>query len=154
MSLHAIKQALHIACYAATKSEANLDILINAAWQTHKNIYLPVIQPNKQMYFAYYTSNSTLKQNKIGINEPTESPQAIQLDVIICPLVAFDESGNRVGQGAGFYDRYSKANKNITTQSIWIGAAFECQKTNHIPHDNWDKKLNYIVTEKSIYKTF
>jgi 5-formyltetrahydrofolate cyclo-ligase len=70
------------------------------------------------------------------------------LDLIIVPLVAFDESCNRIGMGGGYYDRflknYPKARK--------VGLAYELQKVSHVPVEQHDVRLDQIVTEKSVYK--
>ena len=69
--------------------------------------------------------------------------------MILVPLVAFDKFKNRIGYGKGFYDRFFNKfsnRKNILS----VGIAFDFQKTNIIPKEKHDKKLNYILTEKSI----
>ena len=66
---------------------------------------------------------------------------------MLVPLVAFDKKLNRVGYGGGFYDRYIKKikkNKKVTT----IGLAYSFQEVKKIPTNNFDVKLDYVVTEK------
>ena len=94
--------------------------------------------------------NSSLKINNFGIPEPFKLKK-ITPSVLIVPIVAFDTNLNRLGYGGGFYDRYiSKLEK--TKKILKIGIALSCQKINKVPTDKFDKKMNYIFTEKKVYK--
>ena len=67
------------------------------------------------------------------------------------PLVAFDQKLFRIGYGGGFYDRYiEKLNKRKNFYTI--GFANSCQKIYKVPKNKFDKKLNFVITEKKIYK--
>ena len=68
--------------------------------------------------------------------------------MILVPLSCFDKFKNRIGYGKGFYDRF--LNKFSKEKYFSVGIAFAFQKTNIIPEEKHDKKLNYILTEKSI----
>jgi 5-formyltetrahydrofolate cyclo-ligase len=82
--------------------------------------------------------------------EPIKS-KAVIPNVIIVPLLSFDNNKYRLGYGKGFYDRYLnrylKKFKNIIT----IGIAFSFQKYHKLPVNNNDVKLDYILTEKGIF---
>ena len=70
------------------------------------------------------------------------------------PLVAFDEHGNRLGMGGGFYDRslaFMQHRKQWHSPHL-IGLAHELQKISELPCESWDIPLNMIATEKTIYK--
>jgi len=111
-------------------------------------ISLPVIKKNFEMDFYKWSFNEPLKINMHGIPEP-EKIKLIYPDVILVPLVAFDEKLNRLGYGGGYYDRLIKKlseKKNI----LKIGLALSTQKINNVPIDKYDKKLDYIVTDKYI----
>ena len=70
-------------------------------------------------------------------------------DLLFIPLVAFDENLNRLGYGAGYYDRLiSKLSKK--KKLLKIGLAFSVQRVDNITTNKYDKKLDYIVTEKYI----
>jgi 5-formyltetrahydrofolate cyclo-ligase len=112
------------------------------------NISLPIIRKSNQMDFFKWTKNDPLKINKYGIPEPVSS-KIFYPDILLVPLVGYDNGLNRLGYGGGFYDRYIakiKKKKNIIT----IGLAFSNQKIKSIPVNQYDKKLNYIITEKEI----
>ena len=110
------------------------------------NISLPKIKKNFQMNFFYWSTKDPLSINKYGIPEPI-SDKITYPNILLIPLVAFDEDHNRIGYGGGFYDRYIKKikkNKKIIT----IGLAYSFQKVKKIPITNHDIKLDFIVTEK------
>ena len=88
--------------------------------------------------------------NQYGIPEPSEK-KIVYPDILLIPLVAFDKELNRLGYGAGFYDRFInslKKFKKITT----IGLAFHFQEVHALPVSKYDQKLDYIITNKKILK--
>ena len=113
-------------------------------------ISLPVIRKNNQMDFFKWSNNDPLKINKFGIPEPISS-KIIYPDILLVPLVGYDNNLNRLGYGGGFYDRYiEKIEKKKKVMKI--GLAFSYQKINTIPLDKFDKKLDFLITEKEIIK--
>ena len=109
-------------------------------------ITLPKIRKNSQMDFFHWSTNDPLSINQYGIPEPI-SNKIRYPNILLVPLVAFDEHLNRVGYGGGFYDRYIKKNKK-NKKIITIGLAYSFQKVNKIPINKYDIKLDFIVTEK------
>jgi len=87
-------------------------------------------------------------------NTKESSEQIIIPDVLLVPLLAFDESGNRLGYGGGYYDRTIASLKEVNSDLIAIGIAFEGQKIAQVPVDDYDQKLDMIVTDQNIYKDF
>jgi len=153
------KKSRHLACYLANDGEISPHNIIEHAWRMNKKVYLPVLSPLKNsLYFAPYNQNSRMLSNRFGIEEPICPPaewkKAWQLDLLLLPLVAFDENGNRMGMGGGFYDR-TLAYLNHFQQ--WkkpqlIGLAHEVQKENKLTTQAWDVPLNMVATESGIYR--
>ena len=113
-------------------------------------ISLPVVKKNFQMDFHKWSFSDPLKANKYGIPEP-ENPNIVYPDVLLVPLVAFDKNLNRLGYGGGYYDRLiAKISKK--KKIIKIGLALYVQKINEVPINKYDKRLDYIVTNKYILK--
>ena len=112
------------------------------------NVSLPVIKENNQMNFLQWSINDPLKINKFGIPEPISS-KIIDPDILLVPLVSFDSKLNRLGYGGGFYDRYIEKIEKVK-KVIKIGLAFSYQKIKKVPIDKFDKKLDFIITEKEI----
>ena len=111
-------------------------------------ISLPVIKKNKDMSFREWSFNKPLVLNFYGIPEPFKSKIVIP-DIILVPLVAYDDRNFRIGYGGGYYDRYIEKitkRKKIFT----IGLAFSFQKINKVPTNKYDKRLDLVITEKNI----
>ena len=102
------------------------------------------------MNFYEWSKRDPLKINKFGIPEPI-STKIIYPDILLVPLVAFDSNLNRLGNGGGFYDRYIERIEKIK-KVIKIGLAFSFQKISSIPINQYDKRLDFIVTEKEILR--
>ena len=100
------------------------------------------------MDFYSWSTNNPLVINKYGIPEPV-SNKIVYPDILLVPLVAFDKKLNRLGYGGGFYDRLI-SNLSKKKKILKIGLAISAQKINSLPVTKYDKKLDYIVTEKYI----
>ena len=111
-------------------------------------ISLPITKKNNQMDFYKWTSNDILICNKFGIPEPQKIEKVIP-DILLIPLVSFDNNLFRIGYGGGFYDRYID-NFSKIKKILNIGIAHSCQRVGKIPFDKYDKKLDMIITEKYI----
>jgi len=125
----------------------DLEILKEFAKKNYQ-ISLPVIKKNFNMDFYKWSFDDPLKINQYGIPEPN-SKKLIYPDVILVPLVAFDNNLNRLGYGGGYYDRVIKK-LSEKKKILKIGLAFSVQKVNSVPVTKYDKKLDYIVTDKYI----
>ena len=125
----------------------DLEILKEFAKKNYQ-ISLPVIKKNFNMDFYKWSFDDPLKINQYGIPEPN-SKKLIYPDIILVPLVAFDNNLNRLGYGGGYYDRVIKK-LNKKKKILKIGLAFSIQKINSVPVTKYDKKLDYIVTDKYI----
>jgi 5-formyltetrahydrofolate cyclo-ligase len=127
----------------------DLDILDSLEKKNCK-ISLPIIKKDNQMNFYNWSRNDPLKINKFGIPEPVSS-KIFYPDILLVPLVAYDRSLNRLGYGGGYYDRYIEKIEKIKKVTK-IGLAFSFQKILSIPISQYDKKLDFIVTEKEILR--
>ena len=127
----------------------DLELLVLLKKKNFK-VSLPIIKKNNQMNFYNWSINDPLKINKFGIPEPLGS-KIIYPDILLVPLVAYDGHLNRLGYGGGYYDRYIEKLEKIK-KVIKIGLAFSFQKISSIPINQYDKKLDFIVTEKEILR--
>ncbi len=113
-------------------------------------ISLPIINNKSEMSFYSWNPNEPLTINRYGILEPFKRKK-ITPSTLIIPMLAFDSKLNRLGYGGGFYDRFiQKIEKQ--NNCVKIGLALSCQKINKVPVDKHDKKMDFIITEKRIYK--
>jgi len=127
----------------------DLDILDLLEKKNFK-VSLPIIKKENQMNFYSWSRNDPLKINKFGIPEPVSS-KIFYPDILLVPLVAYDVSLNRLGYGGGYYDRYIEKIEKVK-KVLKIGLAFSFQKISSIPINQYDKRLDFIVTEKEILK--
>lgn len=154
------QQSKHIAFYLPNDGEMDLTLLIKHAWQLGKQCYLPVLaEPNTQrLWFIPYTPSTKLRNNRFGIPEPVHSnktrlTKTLSLDLILMPLVAFDEQGNRMGMGGGFYDRslaFLQHRQHWHKPNL-LGIGYEFQKQEQLEVNRWDVPLQAVATEKSLY---
>jgi 5-formyltetrahydrofolate cyclo-ligase len=108
------------------------------------------------MTFVALAPGSAARRNSYGIEEPaaaTRCVAAVGLDVVLVPVVGFDRRGNRLGMGAGFYDRALQ--RRLDARRPWrrprlVGVAFACQELPAIAASPWDVPLDLIVTERGI----
>ncbi len=113
-------------------------------------ICLPKIKKNFQMDFYKFSINDVLKINKYGIPEPLANSEVLP-DILLVPLVGFDKNLNRIGYGAGYYDRaISKIKKK--KKLLTIGLAFHFQEVKFIPVNKFDYKLDFVVTNKKVFQ--
>jgi len=151
-----IQQAKRIAIYLSNDGELSTKNFIEWCWQQHKHIYLPVVHPFSpgNLLFLHYQQETKLVANIYGILEPqldvTKVCPLEQLDIICAPLVAFDNSGARLGMGGGFYDR-SLAHWQ-QTKLYPLGLAHDCQRVEKIPIESWDIPLPEIITPNKNYR--
>ena len=133
--------------YYSYNYEANILPVLEKFKKLKYIISLPKIGKRNDMNFFTWPINDPLNINKYGIPEPI-TDKIIYPDILLVPLVAYDEDKNRIGYGGGFYDRYIKKVKKIK-KVLTIGVAFSYQKVKKIPIEKNDIKLNFIITEKN-----
>ena len=145
------KKNIFISSYYPSSFEVNTLKLFEIGPMKRLKIFLPVINRDNSMNFYHWKKNDVLKINKFGMLEPALLKDHVIPDIMLVPLLAFDNQNNRLGYGGGYYDRY--LNKYLKTYSniLTIGIAFSFQKHHKIPVFNNDVKLNYILTEKGIF---
>ena len=117
-----------------------------------KNIItlLPSISANSKIKFYKWDYLDNLNVNKYGMLEPSKSKKSLIPNIILVPLLAFDNHKHRLGYGKGYYDRFLNKYLNINNKIITIGVAFSFQKYNKLPTSKFDVKLDYILTENGI----
>lgn len=119
-------------------------------------IFLPRITHFNSARMAFYPSKNKRLKNRYNIVEPLPlgtPTQLISCDIILVPLVAFDRQGNRIGMGAGFYDRaLSFKQHNKMSRPLLIGLAHHFQEVDNIRVQDWDIPLDAILTDHELIK--
>ncbi len=115
-----------------------------------KRVALPVVSRNGVMSFYRYRPGAELLVNRLGILEPGAGAAFVHplaLDLLVMPLVAFDDRGMRLGMGAGYYDRYL-ARIPPRMRPLLVGLAHEVQRSPEpLPAATWDVPLDGVITE-------
>jgi 5-formyltetrahydrofolate cyclo-ligase len=134
-----------VAGYIPIGSEANPMSLLSIARAAGCNIALPhVISKLAPMRFLVWQDGEELHPGPFGLQQPNDTNVVMTPDIVLVPLLAFDRQLNRLGQGAGHYDRAL----SILEDVVAIGVAWSVQETNTVPADPWDIPLSAILTEK------
>ena len=116
-----------------------------------KKVYIPFI---KDEVLGYGNISKGISVGAYGILEPKSKKgvNIFELDIILVPLVGFNEKLYRLGRGKGFYDKTFVNIKSETKRPVLWGVGFEMQKTNLNFQEKHDAKLDKIFTEKEIYE--
>lgn len=145
----------HIACYYPLEDEFDCLPIIEKVWAADKQCYLPFVtsKTEKVLDFVNYHSGDKLQPNRYKILEPTQVRKIAldDLDVVLLPLVGFDQQGNRLGMGGGYYDRtFEMIRQQQHKKCYLIGLAYEVQEVAELPCDPWDVGLDVVITEKRV----
>lgn len=153
------QQSQSIGCYIAQEGELDPSAIIKLAHQTGKKVYLPALhsQPQKALRFLRYLAGDRLQTNQHGILEPSPHASSInpwELDLVIFPLVAFDAHGNRLGRGAGYYDRCFSFVFELPNHShpCLVGYAYAQQQVAALQKNAWDVPMDFITTETQVLR--
>ncbi|MCT4589401.1 MAG: 5-formyltetrahydrofolate cyclo-ligase [Carboxylicivirga sp.] len=135
-------KARKILLYWAISDEVPTQGIINS-WYQEKEIYLPVIHNKDLKIVKYEGEQSMVPDEKYGIPEPTgeEVNDETLIDLVIVPGVAFDKQNNRMGRGAGYYDRIL----NRLVHASKIGLAFDIQMVEQVPVEAHDIKMDMVI---------
>lgn len=150
-----------IACYLPSDGEIDPNPILERIRRMHKEAFLPVLAhpSHDRLWFAPAAAGAELVPNRYGIAEPRvkarELVRAEDLDLILLPLVAFDVRGNRLGRGAGFYDRSLAflQHRRYLRKPHLLGLAHDFQRVPALSVDSWDVPLDGIVTDRTVYYT-
>lgn len=148
----------HIAFYLPNDGEVDLRPLLERSLDMGKRCYLPVLSPlyHNRLWFAPFNWESRIVHNRFGIPEPDVQWRNMRppwtLDLLLTPLVAFDNEGNRLGMGGGYYDRTLAylGRRRHWRKPCLLGTAYDFQRVESLPHESWDIPLHGIVTESGI----
>ena len=145
------KKPIRIALYYPSNFELNILKVLDLKYFSEQTILFPSVEKNNLMKFYQWKKNDVLIVNEFGMLEPIKTKAKIP-DIIMVPMLAFDKEKFRLGYGKGYYDRYLKKYIKQYKDTITVGVAFSFQKHNKLPINKNDVKLDYILTEKGIYK--
>jgi 5-formyltetrahydrofolate cyclo-ligase len=136
--------------YAAKTPEVETKDLIADLNRRGVRVVVPIIErETASLRLSYLPDPAVLRPSTFNVPEPIghELPaRPADIEAVVIPMLAFDAAGNRLGYGAGYYDRFLCRYPHLQR----IGIAFSCQRTESIPADENDVKMDCIVTETGI----
>lgn len=143
-------KSINIFTYLNFKNEVKTNYIIDNGIKSSKNIYIPLCNTViKELIICKMDSWESLTLSSFGILEP--KPDSIKIgnrkfiDLAIVPGIVFDRKGNRVGYGAGYYDKFFASLKNDITK---IGICYSFQLVDSIIPSSYDIPMDYIITEE------
>lgn len=140
-------QAEMVALYMALPGEPHLGSLWERAWSEGKRVALPIVETkDAPLIWRLYEPNATLQKGAFRVPEPPASAPTIEpseIDLVVVPGLAADESGYRVGYGGGYYDRSLPGCLHATR--VWLG--MDDQVLPQVPHDDFDERVHVLVTQ-------
>lgn len=147
----AFQKAKTILIYDHVRAELSLEQLVTHPISEEKRFAYPLCISDSEMVAMIPSGLEAWRPGAFGILEPVPELSLLvvpeELDLVICPCTVFDQNCNRMGMGAGYYDRYLPKCVN----AVFAAAAFEVQKAEHIPAAEWDRPMDMVFTEKTVY---
>ena len=151
----ALQQPRIIASYMSFAGEIDTVSINHMLRDMGHSMALPVVHPQEKglMEFYHYVSDSELIRNSFKILEP-DSRTARQvmpeeIEVMLVPLVGFNNKGDRLGMGGGYYDRMLK---RISPQCLKLGLAHDFQLVEDLESQEWDMPLDEVITPSHFYR--
>lgn len=134
-----------LAAYRAVGGEVDPTPLVRIARDAGLTVALPCVDArDANIIFRAWHEGDPLERSPLGFHQPCSDAMAMEPTVILTPLVGFDRNLNRLGQGAGHYDRAFADHP----QALRIGLAWSVQELPAIPTDPWDVPLDAVITER------
>lgn len=131
------------------RNEVNTHKLIKDLLASKKKVVVPISDfKTGELQHSTLQSFDDLTPNKWGVLEPSNSGFDIEgIQIVLVPLLAADEKFNRLGYGKGFYDRFLSS-----TKALKVGLIFDEFIFDEIPVEDFDEKLDILITEKKIIR--
>jgi 5-formyltetrahydrofolate cyclo-ligase len=139
-----------ISAYFAIRNEPSTLPLLELLSREGFRTALPVTGArNTPLVFRQWRPGEPTSEGKMSIHEPMAEAPEVLPDLLFVPLAAFDRAGNRIGYGAGFYDR-TLAKLRAMKPICAVGIAFACQALPEVPHEAHDEQLDLVLTDKEL----
>jgi len=149
---HLIKScgARSIACFWPFDGEPDITPVLRQLMTGDCELSLPVISAddNHGMHFHSWRLDTVMEKNRYGIFEPVKTASTLlsSIDMLLMPLVGYDRCGNRLGMGAGYYDRCLESLRESLTP-LRVGIAYSLQETGPLIENKWDIPIHGVVNE-------
>ena len=143
--------SLIVAGYLSVRSEVNLNLFLSFLLKNKFSLCLPYIENLKSpLIFKKFSMNTKLVRGKYNIMHPNNEIILIP-NIILIPLVGFDESKNRIGYGGGYYDRLRK-NKGWRSIPSFVIISQNCISERVLPRESWDIPFDGWINENRLHQ--
>jgi 5-formyltetrahydrofolate cyclo-ligase len=152
LALSVYKEATVVHCYVAAKSnEVDTRPFIEECLRSQKVLLVPIVDYRmKRLLSARIETLDELRVGRFGLYEPPLPSARLadpsSIDLVVVPGVAFDPSGNRIGLGGGYYDRFLRG-----LRALKVGVAYQFQIVERIVPTPTDTPVDLIITEERVY---
>ncbi len=150
LALEAYRAAATVCLFAALAQEVRLDGVLAQCRQRGQRVLLPAFRAAERVYgFKEWEEGRPLARGHWGVPEPdTDRFATLQGEVLmVVPGLAFDTAGRRIGYGAGYYDRLLEL-AGDGAAVVSAGVCFDEQIRADLPQDEWDRTVDFVVTER------
>jgi len=143
-----ISKAQIIAGYWPMAGELDIRPLLQAFENRNQQLVLPVVsQKACPLIFQKWNFGDDLIAGAHGTKQPVKAADILQPDLVIVPLLAFDRKGGRLGFGGGYYDRTL-----VELKAVRVGVGYDEQQVDAVPMDEFDQRLDWIVTPTRVIR--
>lgn len=141
-----------IAGYHPKGDEFDILPVMNFLQDIDYDTCLPCLSsPRLELNFRRWRLNDRLEKGAFDLYQPANDNKLVTPDILLIPLLAADKRGNRIGYGMGHYD-YTIAKLKQIKPLLLIGVCYDIQIIEQAPKEDTDQPLDYIVTERELYK--
>ena len=140
-----------ISGFMPIRSEVDTRPLMEALRVRGGRLVLPVVLDRETIVFRVFEADTPLVKTGFGTTGPGEDAEVLDPDILLVPLSVFDRRGQRIGYGAGHYDRAIARLHAKGRQPVLIGIAFDCQEVPSVPAEPHDVPLHAILTESGLH---
>ncbi|MCP2669685.1 5-formyltetrahydrofolate cyclo-ligase [Maricaulaceae bacterium EIL42A08] len=146
--------ALHsvVAGYSPIGDEIDPTPLLETFHCEQARLALPRVDGKSEpLSFRAFSPGDELEAAAFGVKAPPAKAAVLKPSLVLVPLLAFDETGRRLGYGGGFYDRTLAALRK-EGPVVAVGLAFEAQRVRRVPTDVLDQRLDYVITDVGSFR--
>lgn len=149
----AIDPGMVVSGFFPIRSEADIRPLMARLKARGARLCLPIVMDKETIIFRELVTGAELVDTGFGTRGPGPEAEVLDPDLLLVPLSAFDGRGNRIGYGAGHYDRAIARLREKGRHPRLIGIAFDCQEVAEVPDEAHDVRLEAVLTESGL-RTF
>lgn len=135
------------------RSEADIRPLLDHLAKRGARLCLPIVEDRETIRFRELKQGAALVDTGFGTRGPGPDAEVLDPELLLMPLSVFDAAGNRIGYGAGHYDRAIDRLRKKGLNPRLVGIAFDCQEVASVPAEPHDVGLSAIITESG-YRRF